>query len=163
MDWCCPPAASHDRPALRCPVSGTKGLRVDRLTVRALLTEAALRRCNAADYQFCADAACTVVYFSDAGDVFTTAEVRVRVWHKEPFGARMVCYCFGDTESTIADEIRQHGRSAAPERVREHIEAERCACDIRNPRGACCLGDVTQAVKAVEAALLRAAAGTGAP
>lgn len=75
----------------------------------------------------------------------------------------MVCYCFGETESAIADEIRQHGRSAAVERVREHIKAERCACGIRNPRGACCLGDVTQAVKAVEAALVRAAAGTGEP
>ena len=37
------------------------------------------------------------------------------------------------------------------ERVREHIAAERCACDVRNPRGACCLGDVIAAVKRIEA------------
>jgi hypothetical protein len=37
------------------------------------------------------------------------------------------------------------------ERVREHIAAERCACEVRNPRGACCLGDVIAAVKRIEA------------
>jgi hypothetical protein len=38
-------------------------------------------------------------------------------------------------------------------RVREHIAAKRCACDIRNPRGTCCLGDVDAAVKRVQAAV----------
>ena len=35
----------------------------------------------------------------------------------------------------------------AVERVRAHISAGRCACEVRNPRGACCLGDVTNAVE----------------
>ena len=39
-------------------------------------------------------------------------------------------------------------------RIREHIAAQRCACDIRNPRGACCLGDVMAAVKRLEGATL---------
>lgn len=161
MDCSRPSASSNEAPSLTCPVSGTKGARVDRQTVKALLTEMALRRFNCADYRFCGDSACAVVYFSDAGDAFTTADVRVPVWHKEPFGRRMVCYCFGETESAIVDETQQHGRSAAVERVREHITAQRCACEIRNPRGACCLGDVAQAVKAVEAKSTRPAAGTG--
>ena len=162
MDCCRPPGSSSKGGALTCPVSGTTGAPVERQVVKALLTEAALRRFRVAEYRFCADADCTVAYFSDAGDVFTTADVRVPVWQKEPFGGRIVCYCFGETESGIAEEIRQHGRSAAVERVREHIAAERCACEIRNPRGVCCLGDVRRAVKAVERASIRAA-GTSEP
>jgi len=61
-----------------------------------------------------------------------------------------LCYCFGESEASIRAEIEATGRSAAVERIREHIAAGRCACEIRNPRGACCLGDVTAAVKRVE-------------
>jgi hypothetical protein len=50
--------------------------------------------------------------------------------------------------------LEETGRTMAIERVREHIAATRCACDIRNPRGACCLGDLIAAVKRVELALL---------
>jgi hypothetical protein len=39
-------------------------------------------------------------------------------------------------------------------RICEHIAAQRCACDIRNPRGACCLGDVMAAAKRIERAML---------
>ena len=31
-------------------------------------------------------------------------------------------------------------------RVRGHISAARCACDLRNPRGRCCLGELTETV-----------------
>ena len=34
-------------------------------------------------------------------------------------------------------------------RVTAHIEAERCACDVRNPRGSCCLGDVAAVIERV--------------
>jgi hypothetical protein len=33
-----------------------------------------------------------------------------------------------------------------------HIDADRCACDVRNPRGTCCISDLIAAVKRVEAA-----------
>jgi hypothetical protein len=39
-------------------------------------------------------------------------------------------------------------------RIREHIAAQRCACDVRNPRGACCLGDVMAAAKRIERLML---------
>ena len=122
---------------------------MDVLTVKALLTEHALRRVAARDYRFCPDPACAVVYFDSTGQRFTTTDVRVPVWQKEPFGHRMVCYCFDENEAAIGAEIEQHGRSGAVERVRQHISEGRCACEVRNPRGSCCLGDVTAAVKHV--------------
>src|SRR5206468_2559210 len=98
-------------------------------------------------YRFCPDPRCAVVYFGEDGTIFTTSDLRERVWQKEPPGHRTVCYCFGENEADIAAELDQRGQSDAVQRVRDHIAAGRCACEIRNPRGACCLGDVTAAVE----------------
>lgn len=108
-----------------------------------------MNRFDQGAFRFCADPSCAVVYFDDHGTLFTTPDIRVPVWQKRPVGNRMVCYCFGEREDAIREEIRQQGRSDAVERVRSHIVAKRCACEIRNPKGACCLGDVTAAVKRV--------------
>ena len=61
-----------------------------------------------------------------------------------------MCYCFGESEASIAAEIDLTGRSLAVQRIRDHITAGRCACEVRNPRGTCCLGDVIAAAKRVE-------------
>jgi hypothetical protein len=62
-------------------------------------------------------------------------------------GERLVCYCFDESEASIRAELREHGRSGAVERIRAHIAARRCACETRNPRGVCCLGDLIAVVK----------------
>ncbi|MBI2186481.1 MAG: copper chaperone Copz family protein [Acidobacteria bacterium] len=138
-----------------CPVSGTAGKTVEILTVKALLTETALRRITNSSYRFCPEPACDVVYFTENGDTYGKADLRVPVWQKEPFGARILCYCFGESEAGIRDEIDAEGASHAVERIRALIEAGRCACEVRNPRGACCLGDVSMAVKRITATVLR--------
>jgi len=120
---------------------------VEVATVKALLTSTALAQFIAGHFHFCAGPACGVVYFSDAGQVFRTDDVRVSVWEKQPPGERTVCYCFGENEAGMRREIEHDGRALAVERVRAHIAAKRCACEVRNPRGACCLGDVMAAVK----------------
>ena len=130
-----------------CPISGTRGLRVDVLTVKALLTTEALGRLSAGSHRFCPDAACEVVYFNESGQCFTRTDVRVPVWQKEPAGRRVICYCFGENDADIRREVECLGRSDAVERVRQHIQAGRCACEVRNPRGVCCLGDLTIIVR----------------
>jgi hypothetical protein len=126
---------------------GTAGRPVEGVTVKAMLTVSALARYEHHAYRFCPDAQCSVVYFGEGGTVFTTSDVRERIWQKEPPGRRTVCYCFGENEADIAAEIEHRGHSNAVERVRGHVAAHRCACEIRNPRGACCLGDVIAAVQ----------------
>ena len=137
----------------RCPQSGSAGVAVERQTVKALLTEQALARLEATEYRFCPDAHCEVVYFGGSGSQFGTADLRVPVWQKLPSGRGLVCYCFGESEASIQAEIELTGRCLAVQRIREHITAGRCACDVRNPRGTCCLGDVIAAVKRVESRL----------
>ena len=130
-----------------CGCCGTAGKPVDARTVKALLTAHALSRYEHAAYRLCPDATCTVVYFAEQGPTFTTDHVRERVWQKEPPGRRTLCYCFGENEADITREIERTGQSAAVQRVRAHIAAKRCACEVRNPRGACCLGDLQAAVE----------------
>jgi hypothetical protein len=126
---------------------------VELATVKALLTDSALARLTLSRFHFCARSDCDVVYFSDCGDLFGTSEIRVLVWQKLPEGTRTLCYCFGENESSMQQELEAQGRTLAVERVREHIAAGRCACDVRNPRGSCCLGDLIAAAKQVEARL----------
>jgi hypothetical protein len=125
------------------------------MTVSALLTEIALRRMGSGNYFFCSSAECPIVYFNSDGDTFSIADVRLPVWQKLPPGTRMICYCFGENERDIRTEIEERGRSAAEQRVRDHITAGRCACELRNPRGNCCLSDVIAAMnRAGEAVVL---------
>ncbi|MPY89493.1 MAG: (2Fe-2S)-binding protein [Luteitalea sp.] len=137
----------------QCPVSGATGRRVDVQTVKALLTASALRRLRLVDHRFCPDPRCHVVYFGADGTTYARNDLRVPVWQKEPFGDRMVCYCFGESERGIRTELEASGHSAAVARIREHIAAGRCACELRNPQGRCCLGDVTAAVTRVTQAI----------
>ena len=134
----------------RCPRNGDKGAAVELLTVKALLCEQALRTVTKGPYRFCPDPHCPVVYFDHERRVFTTADLRVPVWHKQPPGERMICYCFGETEASIAGEIEATGSCIAPARIREHIAAGRCACEVRNPRGVCCLGDLNEFISRIK-------------
>src|SRR5919109_1758223 len=123
---CCdlPVAEPGPRACAACPERGSP---VQLQTVKALLTEVALRRVQVTHYRFCADPACDTVYFGDAGDRFSTDDIRVPVWQKQPSGARLLCYCFGETEAGIRSELLEHGRTDVLARIREHIAAQRCA------------------------------------
>jgi hypothetical protein len=147
MAACCCSGSENTVPTLACPLCRTNGSSVDELTVKAVLTESALRQFEPAAHRFCAVASCDVVYFDAVGRTFTTTDVRVSVWQKASPGARTICYCFGENETDIRNEIQLTGGSKAVERIRADIDAGRCACEVRNPKGACCLGDVTQIVQ----------------
>ena len=152
MSNCCDRPASTTLIRL-CPVSGTPGKEVDLQTVKALLREHPLRRVSALQHHFCPEPTCAVVYFDEAGAVYLKDDIRVAVWQKEPSGCRMICYCFDENEAEMLAECEQAGATAAADRVRAHIAAGRCACEVRNPRGACCLGDILAAVARIKETL----------
>lgn len=147
MSQCCSAKETDETAASRCPGCTGLGTAVDLLTVKALLTDRALGRLQPGRHTFCPDPICEVVYFNERGTVFSTADLRVAVWQKERPGLRTLCYCFGENERDIQEEVDGSGQSDAVGRVRRHIAAGRCACEVRNPRGVCCLGDLVTAVK----------------
>ncbi len=130
-----------------CPSCRHSGKPVPRQTVKSLLA-VSLRSVAEADYHFCRTRRCPVVYFaSAAGAPYTTADIRERVYQKEPERHDVfVCYCFRHTVS----ELREASAAAASRLMRDitdGIQAGQCACELRNPQGSCCLGNVRASIK----------------
>ncbi len=126
-----------------CPTNGQVGRRVDVQTVKALLN-LPLTVLRNTEYRFCPDPNCPTVYYSaDGSQAFVETDLRERVYQKHPQdGNVFVCYCFRHT----VGEIHTDGESVATE-INQGIQKDQCACDIRNPQGSCCLGNVKSLVK----------------
>lgn len=158
MSDCCatkPATAPGESSSAECPVCGKKGARVDSVTLKALLTGEGLRRGVPPSPRFCATIGCPVVYFDNNVPIRFEEELLVsRVHAKHPEEERTpVCYCFGYTPRTIRDLVASSGPSSASVDIAREMKAGRCACEVKNPKGSCCPGDVTR----VERALLGAA------
>lgn len=161
---CCPPEAGNDvceippqnfqlphKSAIACPVCGAKGKPVKGQTVKALLS-VSLRAVQDVEYLFCKTQACPVVYFSSDGEqTFTVEQVRERVYQKEPDrDGVFICYCFRHTVEDIRAGSPE-SRKAIADGINTGINAGQCACDLRNPQGSCCLGNVRGLIKHLDA------------
>ncbi|MBI3185950.1 MAG: hypothetical protein HYZ28_27760 [Myxococcales bacterium] len=82
----------------------------------------------------------------------------VPVGIKETEDLALLCYCLGITRSDIRHEVEEIGSSSAPSRVVAAIRANRCACEVKNPSGTFCLGDVKEAVREAQEATSTASA-----
>jgi hypothetical protein len=121
---------------------------VETITLKALLLPGALARLLPLHYHFCRTPACPVVYFAnDAESIYHKEDLKVRVGLKEEEDPIPVCYCFGHTRASIRDEIERTGGTTVVEAISAHVRAGRCACEVNNPSGTCCLGEVSRAVK----------------
>jgi hypothetical protein len=150
MEGCC--ATTTSAPDTRCPGCDGEGRPLDRITLKALVRPEALARMSPGAYRFCGTPGCSIVYFRP-DSAFERSDLTVPVFQKEPPGARTVCYCFAITEADIARELADRGRSSAAERITQFVKDERCACEVRNPQGACCLGNVASATSALVASV----------
>jgi hypothetical protein len=148
-DCCAPNVKTCAAPAvMACPVNGARSKQVDKLTVRSLVRQLPLGMPNT-EYYFCEAADCDVVYFpfDSQAPMFRRAELLVRVGSKETEDPIPVCYCFGFTREDIQKEITETGDSTVANRISAEVKAGNCACEVKNPSGKCCLGDVTRIVK----------------
>jgi hypothetical protein len=160
---CCPPEAGNTvcelpaqgfqhlpRALNACPECGKTGKPVQGQTVKAMLS-VRLRRVQDTKYLFCRTQTCPVLYFLDDGEqTFTVQQVRERVYQKEPEAEDVfICYCFrhtvGDLRSASPEDL-----TAIVDDIQIGINAGQCACDLRNPQGSCCLGNVRSMIKRLE-------------
>ena len=131
-----------------CPKNETKGKKVKSITLKSLLKPSALENLNPdTTYYFCEAPDCPVVYFNEKGQSFSEEQVKVSVFQKDKSLDVPVCYCFGWSRDRIQQEIIQTGKSSAEANIRGHIQAGRCGCEVNNPQGSCCLGNVRQLSK----------------
>ena len=131
----------------RCSACGNEGRLVERQTVLHHVKHEHLERVGDEAFRFCGDQQCPVVYYGDRGTRFSVDEVRELVGAKVTGDARPICYCFGFTEGDAREEIVHTGKSTIPSTVSRLIKAGMCTCEVRNPAGVCCLGEVNQTVK----------------
>lgn len=153
----CPPQAGNDSCELRlttpkaktaCPTNQQIGKSVDSLTLKALL-DLPLTQLPSAEYYFCRAADCPTVYYSADGMLtFSEADLRERVFQKHPNDDGVfACYCFRYTIGSIRKELEETGTSTVIAALTAGVQAGQCACDIRNPQGSCCLGNVQAIVQ----------------
>jgi hypothetical protein len=133
---------------MACPVNGARSKQVDTLTVKSLVRQLPLGMPNT-QYYYCEAPGCDAVYFplDTQAPLFRRGDLIVRVGAKETMDPIPVCYCFGFTREDIWDEIRSTGKSTVAAQIKAEVEAGRCACEVKNPSGKCCLGDVARTVK----------------
>ena len=130
-----------------CPRCRQPGQPVALQTLKHQVKPEHLETVETGAFNFCRTATCEVVYFNGNGIVLTKADVRQRIGLKETEDPAPICYCFGFTEKMAVEEIRATGKCTIPQRITAEIKAGHCACEIRNPQGSCCLGNVAAAVK----------------
>lgn len=146
LEDCCTAKSAAPTSPIVCPACRQPGRLVERITVKAMLRPAALMRLSAPQHRFCPTPSCPVVYFG-IEELFDREEIVVPVFQKEPSGERTVCYCFVIGESDIRREVAETGRSTAIDRITALVKADRCACEVKNPQGSCCLGNVAGAIR----------------
>lgn len=137
-------------PREACPRCGQVGRVVKDATVRAMLEPALAADLLAAPRRFCRTPDCEVLYYAANGRIARKQESRVRVGIKEAQDPIPLCYCFGFSRADVEREIAQAGRSTIPERIAAEVAARRCSCEVKNPSGACCLGEVRAAAAAIQ-------------
>jgi len=130
-----------------CPAAGKRGKPVPQVTPRSLVLPEHAAVVEGREWFFCSLPDCEVVYFTHDGQTLEKNALKVRVGLKERAAPRPVCYCFGHTVESIREEIEMTGRSTVVASIRKQVEAGECSCEVLNPKGTCCLGDVNNVVK----------------
>ena len=151
IESCCAPNLDNSVETNQCPACGGKGKKVDSITLKAMLN-ISLLAVRDTPYFFCRTVDCEVVYFSgDSQQTFTKTQLREPVFQKEVHNEDVfVCYCFRHSPATIQAELLNTGQSTVIPEINAGIKAGQCACEVRNPQGSCCLGNVSQVVKQIE-------------
>jgi Zinc binding domain len=139
--------STDDSAESRCPNCGETGQPVSPVTLKHMVRPDFLELVSKTGFRFCRAVDCSTVYFHADGEVLKKTDLRVRVGLKETLDPVLVCYCFGFTERMLLEEIQASGHTTIPERIKAEIKAEHCACELRNPQGSCCLGNVRAAEK----------------
>lgn len=133
-----------------CPQSGTLSGRIRRITVEQMVKPEFVGSISDSQYYYCDDTDCPVVYFTpDGSGSFTKGDLQVAVYDKDPGQDVNVCYCFDWTRAHITDQIKTTGSSTAFDEISEELNAGNCECELKNPKGVCCLGDINKFVKEV--------------
>ena len=136
--------ATDPVPAAPCPTNGRFGQPVGKQTIKSLLARSLTLISPTQAYRFCPAPDCATVYYrADGQQVFGEDDLRERVYQKHIESDEvLICFCFQHSVGQIRAEIEQTGTTTVVDYIMAGISAGQCACDVRNPQGNCCLGQV---------------------
>jgi len=148
QESCCefhPPTACGPS---KCPQCGALGKPVKRITMGALLKpEHRPQIPIQEEFCFCRTEGCDAVYFRPGEVLFRKGDLAVRIGLKEPDDPTApVCYCFGWTPEKIRSELEATGKSTVVDQIKAQVKTSNCYCEVTNPQGSCCLGNMAKAV-----------------
>jgi len=146
MSESCCSVPTPDSDGSLCPTDGFAGKPVDWTTVAAL---AKGRVPSRQGFRLCCAADCDVVYYGSAGAVLTVNDLNVEPGFKNGRDG-LVCYCFLHREGDIARQLDETGETNVFESIKQEVQAGNCACEVRNPSGKCCLGEVQETTRRLE-------------
>ena len=129
-----------------CPVSGQRGTPVEWLTVSALIAGPLPPRQR---FWLCRDPNCEVVYYGEKGTILKISDLRVHPGFKTKNKEGILCYCFQLRRCDVQAELERSGRTNIIARITSEVKAGNCACEVRNPSGKCCLGEVRAEVEEI--------------
>ncbi len=131
-----------------CQFCGQRGIPVGERTLKSLLRDDILSEIKGGlnGFFFCRTSDCDVVYFRGR-ETFGKDALRVRVGIKEKFPPRPLCYCFGWTRERIERDFEEKGYSDVIREVSQLVKEGKCECEVKNPSGRCCLGDLKRVVR----------------
>lgn len=145
MSSCCQTPTKEPSTITDCPFCQQKGKNIPLITLKSLLKPKALETIHPEfSYAFCSNQACEVVYFSDS-QTFGKEMLKVSVFQKDIGLDVPVCYCFDWTRGRLIQAVQENQRPI--DHIRQQVQANRCGCEVNNPQGACCLGNVTAFVR----------------
>jgi len=105
-------------PRADCPESGTSSRKIQHRTVKHLVKPEQAGETVDTQYYYCAEPECPVVYFAGDGvRSFTTNDLKVKVFAKDPRGDVNVCYCYDWTRNRIKSELTETGQSSASREI----------------------------------------------
>lgn len=149
-DNCC---SAQPKGKVECPECAQKAKGVLAKTLQSLLKDETKEKLNCLDgFYYCKTATCRVVYFK-ADEILTQEDISVVVGLKNAASPATLCYCFEWSKEKIEAELKNTGTTVALEDIKEKMENPGCACEVLNPSGGCCLGDVTHGIKELKTKL----------
>ena len=134
MSHCCT-GKGHSFGRYSCPANGKEYPEINLRTVLHQIKKPWDYPLPAPQHYFCYDPECDVVYFTHSGAVINRQQLRGQVGQKERSPDRMLCYCYGVLQNQAATD------PSIKSFVIMETKAGRCACEVRNPSGRCCLKD----------------------
>lgn len=128
-----------------CPICNNLAKKVSEVTLKSFLKKEEQENLTSLkDFYFCKTPSCKVVYFRKnliLEEKHLTKEIGLKDW----INPSTVCYCFNWTVEKIKNDI-----SIVLHNIKSQMHTAKCACEINNPSGSCCLKDIKAVIKEIK-------------